>query len=210
MERIVPPAENKRGDRVWRGGEESIFSAECGICVSDAPSKRKQWEGERTRMDNDSDLRQQLIEQLKSSNAHANFQDAIADFPEELRGKRPKGAPHSAWEELEHMRITLWDILEFSRDPDHKSPKWPEGYWPETPEPPDPKAWDRSVHGYCQDLQSLCALVADDGTDLHARIPHGTGQTVLREALLAADHNAYHLGQLVLVRRMLGAWGVKK
>ena len=160
-------------------------------------------------MDKDSALRQQLIELLKGGHAHTNFHDAVADFPAEARGKRPKGAPHSPWEELEHMRIALWDILEFSRDPDHKSPKWPEGYWPESPEPPDTKAWDRSVNGFCQDLQSLCALVADEATDLYARIPQGTGQTVLREALLAADHNAYHLGQLVLLRRMLGAWTVK-
>jgi hypothetical protein len=104
------------------------------------------------------------------------------------------------------MRIAQWDILEFSRDPDHKSPKFPEGYWPAKPEPPDEKAWDRSVHSFCQDLESMCALVADDATDLYARLPHGEGQTVLREALVMADHNAYHLGQLVLVRRILGAW----
>lgn len=161
------------------------------------------------KMDQDAALRRQLVEQLKGGHAHTSFQDAIADFPAELRGKRPKGAPHSAWEELEHMRIALWDILEFSRDPEHHSPKWPEGYWPQSPEPPDAKAWDRSVNAFCQDLQALCALIADPATDLYARIPHGTGQTMLREALLAADHNAYHLGQLVLVRRMLGAWDVK-
>jgi hypothetical protein len=161
-------------------------------------------------MDKDSALRLQLIELLKGGHAHTSFQDALMDFPAEVRGKRPKGAPHSPWEELEHMRIAQADILEFSRDPDHKSPPWPEGYWPEQPEPPDDKAWDRSVNGFCQDLHSLCALVADEATDLYARIPHGTGQTVLREALLAADHNAYHLGQLLLLRRMLGAWTVKQ
>jgi hypothetical protein len=107
---------------------------------------------------------------------------------------------------LEHMRIAQWDILEFSRDSKHKSPKWPDGYWPENPEPPDEKAWGRSVDAFFQQLQSMCALVADDATDLFARIPHGDGQTVLREALLVADHNAYHLGQLVLLRRTLGAW----
>lgn len=159
-------------------------------------------------MDSTAALRQQLIELIKGGNAHATFQDAIRDFPAELRGKRTKGAPHSPWELLEHMRIAQWDILEFSRDPDHTSPKFPDGYWPETPEPPDPKAWDRSVHSFCQDQQSLCALVADDSTDLFARIPHGNGQTILREALLTADHNAYHMGQLVLLRRILGAWTV--
>jgi hypothetical protein len=157
-------------------------------------------------MEKEKALRQHLLELLKGESAHAGFQDAIRDFPAELRGKRPKGAPHSPWEVLEHMRIAQWDILEFSRDSKHTSPKWPEGYWPESPEPPDAKAWDRSVHTFCQELQSMCALVADDATDLYARLPHGDGQTVLREALLVADHNAYHLGQLVLLRRMLGAW----
>jgi len=155
---------------------------------------------------NDSALRQHLLDLLNKGNAHAMFQDAIGDFPAELRGKRPKGAPHSPWELLEHMRIAQWDILEFSRNSRHESPVFPDGYWPESPEPPDPKAWDRSIHSFSQDLQSLCALVADESTDLYARIPHGEGQTILREALLTADHNAYHLGQLVLVRRLLGSW----
>lgn len=160
-------------------------------------------------MVNDSALRHQLIEQLKGGHAHATFQDAVHNMPAALRGKRPPNAPHSAWEELEHLRIAQWDILEFSRDPDHQSPEWPGGYWPPTPEPPDGHAWDRSVKAFLQDQQSLCALVADETTDLFARIPHGTGQTVLREALLAADHNAYHVGQLVLIRKLLGAWREK-
>lgn len=151
-------------------------------------------------------LRKQLIELLKGGNAHTDFAKAIEGFPVELRGKRPKGSPHSPWELLEHLRIAQWDILEFSRNADHRSPKWPEGYWPERPEPPDEKAWERSVKAFRNDLESLCALVANDDTDLFARIPQGSGQTILREALLAADHNAYHLGQLVLVRRLLGAW----
>jgi hypothetical protein len=159
-------------------------------------------------MDNNAALRQHLLDLLKGGNAHANFQDAIKDFPVEVRGKRPKGSPHSPWEVLEHMRIAQADILEFSRDAKHQSPKWPEGYWPQKPEPPDEKAWDRSVHSFCQDLQTMSALVADEATDLYAQIPHGDGQTILREALLAADHNAYHLGQLVLLRRILGAWNV--
>ena len=159
-------------------------------------------------MEKDGALRKQLIELLKGGNAHTSFEDAIRDFPAELRGKRPKGAPHSPWELLEHMRIAQWDILEFSRAADHKSPKFPEGYWPEKPEPPDDKAWDRSVHLFCQELRSMCALIADDATDLYARIPHGEGQTILREALVAADHNAYHMGQLVLLRRILCAWNV--
>jgi hypothetical protein len=104
------------------------------------------------------------------------------------------------------MRIAQSDILEFSRNADHKSPDWPSGYWPAEPEPPDAKAWDRTVHGFCQDMQAMCALIDDANTDLYSPIPHGTGQTILREALLVADHNSYHLGQLVLVRRMLGTW----
>jgi len=151
-------------------------------------------------------LRMQLIENLKGSNAHIEFTESIKDFPAPARGKRPRGSPHSPWEILEHMRIAQWDILEFSRDPDHVSPSFPAGYWPTKPEPPDDKAWDRSVNSFLQDLHSLCALIADESTDLLARIPQGTGQTILREALVTIDHNAYHLGQLVLLRRMLGAW----
>jgi hypothetical protein len=107
------------------------------------------------------------------------------------------------------MRIAQLDILEFSRDASHKSPAWPESYWPQQPEPPDDKAWDRSVNQFCKDNDALCKLVEDEGNDLLARLPHGDGQTLLREALLAADHNAYHLGQLVLVRRMLDAWNAE-
>jgi hypothetical protein len=104
------------------------------------------------------------------------------------------------------MRIALWDILEFTRDPKHVSPEFPSGYWPKTQAPPDAKAWDKSVHAFRADAKALADLVADESTDLLARLPHGDGQTVLREALVAADHNAYHLGELVLVRRLLGAW----
>lgn len=157
-------------------------------------------------MENDAALREQLIKLLDGGNAHAGFEDAVKDFPAELRGMRPKGAPHSPWEVLEHLRIAQWDILEFSRDPRHKSPKFPDGYWPNSPEPPDYKAWDRSVQAFCQDHQALCALVRDSSTDLFAKIPSGDGQTLLREVLLTADHNAYHVGQLVLLRRMLGSW----
>jgi hypothetical protein len=154
-------------------------------------------------------LRTQLVENLKSSQAHADFAQSLRDFPADARGKRPRGAPHSPWEVLEHMRIAQWDILEFSRNRSHTSPSWPEGYWPPKPEPPDDKAWDRSVDQFCADNQALCGLVADESTDLFVRIPHGDGQTILREALLTIDHNAYHLGQLVLLRRMLGAWNVE-
>lgn len=152
------------------------------------------------------DLRQHVINLLKGGNAHATFDDAVKNFPLELRGKKPKGAEYSAWQLLEHLRIAQWDILEFSRNPKHQSPPWPSGYWPAKLQPPDDKAWHKSIRAFRRDLKKLCDMVADEAVDLFARIPHGEGQTVLREALLAADHNAYHIGQFVLVRRLLGAW----
>jgi DinB superfamily len=154
----------------------------------------------------DADLRQHVINLLNGGSAHASFDEAVKDMPPALRGKTPKGAEHSPWQLLEHLRIAQWDILEFARDPRHQSPPFPSGYWPAKPAPPDEKAWDKSVRAFRRDLKALCSLVAAETTDLFARIPHGEGQTVLREALLAADHNAYHIGQLVMVRRLLGAW----
>jgi len=160
-------------------------------------------------MTNDAALRRHLIDLLNGGHAHATFDAAVKDFPQALRGKTPKGAEHSPWQLLEHLRIAQSDILEFSRDPNHKSPKWPEGYWPAKPEPPDEKAWDKSVRAFRKDLKALSAMAAGESgesIDLFAKIPHGDGQTLLRELLLAADHNAYHIGQLILVRRLLGAW----
>jgi hypothetical protein len=151
-------------------------------------------------------LRDHLVYLLKEDGAHAGFEAAIKGLPVSLRGKRPKGSEHSAWEILEHMRLAQWDILEFSRNPVHKSPKWPEGYWPESHEPPDARAWTKSVQAFQAGRQAMCDLVADQSTDLFARIPWGSGQTILREAMLVADHNAYHLGEMVLLRRLLGAW----
>ena len=157
-------------------------------------------------MSNDASLRQHVISLLKEGNAHATFDDAVKDMPSDLRGKVPKGAEHSPWQLLEHLRIAQSDILEFSRDAKHKSPEWPKAYWPDKPEPPNEKAWDKSVHAFQKDMKAMCDLVSDKSTDLFAKIPHGDGQTIMREALLVADHNAYHVGQLVLVRRLLGAW----
>ncbi len=152
-------------------------------------------------------LRKQLVELLTSKNAHADFNAAVEDLPDNLRGQRPEGADHSPWELLEHMRIAQWDIVEFSLDAKHKSPKWPEGYWPKSPAPANDAEWEKSIREFRRDLKKLCDLVADESKDLFAKIPHGDGQTILREALLAADHNAYHVGQLVLVRKLLGACG---
>jgi hypothetical protein len=154
----------------------------------------------------DAVLRQHLLDLLTGSNAHVDFEGAIKDLPAALRGKRPKGADHSAWELVEHLRIAQGDILNFSRNPKYQAPAWPSGYWPATPAPPDEKAWEKSVRAFRKDLKTFCAVIADPATDLYAKIPHGDGQTILREALLIADHNAYHVGQIVLVRQLLGAW----
>ncbi|MBV8516601.1 MAG: DinB family protein [Acidobacteria bacterium] len=138
--------------------------------------------------------------------AHIKFDDAVKDFPVELRGKRPDGGPHSAWELLEHIRIAQWDIVEFTRDAKrHVSPEWPSGYWPSAPEPPSEGAWDESVAKVRDGMRALAEIANDLSFDLFARIEGGDGQTVLRELILAADHNSYHLGQLVMVRKILGA-----
>jgi hypothetical protein len=157
-------------------------------------------------MKNDKALRSHVLELLKGGHAHADLDSALADFPAKLRGQKPKGSEHTAWQLLEHIRIALWDILEFSRNAKHVSPKWPEGYWPKTEAPPSAAAWNTSIRKVRADQKAIEKLVASKTTDLFAPIPHGTGQTFLREALLAADHNAYHIGQLVLLRRLLGAW----
>lgn len=148
-------------------------------------------------------LRQHLINVLTKAEAHLDLEGSLKDFPRELRGKKPEGAPHTPWQLLEHIRIAQWDILEFSKDARHKSPKWPDDYWSKTEAPPDEKAWDTSVKQVLADLKEMCTLVSDARNDLFARLSHGDGQTLLREALLVADHNAYHLGQLVMLRRIL-------
>src|SRR5260221_11448743 len=157
-------------------------------------------------MDNDKSLREHLVKLLEGGHAHVTFEAAIKGLPPALRGKRPKGAEHSAWEIIEHMRIAQWDILEFSRNAKHVSPEWPAGYWPPTEAPSGKAAWRQSVRAFRADLKAMQKLVADRARDLFAPIPHGAGQTLLREALLLADHNAYHLGQLVVLRRLLGSW----
>jgi DinB superfamily len=157
-------------------------------------------------MKHDKALREHLVYLLKGDGAHSDFEGAVRDLPTSLRGKRPKGAQHSPWEILEHMRIVQWDILEFTRNANHISPEFPSGYWPNAQAPPSDEAWDKSVETFRTDLAAVADLVANESTDLLAPIPHGDEKTVLREALLVADHNAYHLGELVLVRRLLGAW----
>jgi len=157
-------------------------------------------------MERDRELREHLLELLAGGHAHLDFEKAIAGLPIKLQGAKPPGLPHTPWRLLEHMRIAQWDILRFSVDPTHVSPDFPDGYWPVGDAPPDADAWDRSVASFRADLQAVKDLVANPETDLFNAIPHGQGQTILREVLLVADHNAYHLGQLVTVRRLLGAW----
>jgi DinB superfamily len=151
-------------------------------------------------------LREHLVFLLDGGGAHARFSEIVSDMPENLRGIKPEGLSHSAWMLLEHLRIAQSDILEFGRNPKHESPKWPEGYWPENEVPPNAAAWNKSVQQFRKDLKAVLELVENPKTDLYAKIPWGDGQTILREALLIADHNAYHLGQLLDVRRLLGAW----
>lgn len=157
----------------------------------------------------DKALREHVVYLLEGGGAHAKFDEIVAGVPPKILGQKPAGLPHSLWMLLEHLRIAQWDILEFSRNAKHTSPKWPEGYWPKTEAPTTTAAWNGSVKKFRQDLKAMQDLVKDPKTDLFVRIPWGDGQTVLREALLLADHNAYHLGQMLDVRRLLGAWPVK-
>jgi hypothetical protein len=151
----------------------------------------------------DTFLRKQLADAMRGHQAHLDFDSAIRDFPVELRGVKIPGAPHTAWQLLEHMRIAQWDILEFSRNPKHESPKWPEGYWPKTEAPPDAKAWDASVRAFQKDAREMEHVVNDSKQELFRAFEHGEGQTLLREALLIANHNSYHLGQLVYLKKAL-------
>ena len=157
-------------------------------------------------MGDDPDLRQHLVELLKGKGAHLAFDEVISDWPAEARTRIPHGAPHSAWQLLEHMRIAQRDILDFCVKPDYIEPRFPDDYWPPDDEAPDDAAWTTSVERFADDLKQMQHLVTDPKTDLRAKIPHGTGQTILREALVVADHNAYHVGQLVLLRGLLGIW----
>jgi hypothetical protein len=154
----------------------------------------------------DKSLRDELIKLLDGGQAHITFDDAIEEFPRELRGKKVQDLPYSAWMLLEHMRIAQWDILEFSRSAKHESPKFPEDYWPTTAEPPNDDAWNASIKSFRSDLKAMQKLVSDPKTDLYKPFPWGDGQNVLREAMLIADHNAYHLGEFVMLRRLLGVW----
>jgi hypothetical protein len=154
------------------------------------------------------ELRKQLVALLDGGQAHATFEDAVADFPVKLRGIVPNGLPYSAWQILEHIRIAQRDILDFSAPPTggYQAMEWPEAYWPKAAEPGSAEAWDRSVAAVKADLEKFKALILRPQADLAKPFLWGTGQNLLREALLIADHNAYHVGELIVLRRLLGAW----
>jgi uncharacterized damage-inducible protein DinB len=151
-------------------------------------------------------LRAQLQRMLDWHDAHVDFDSAVGGVPANRRGAQPGGLPFSPWQLLEHLRITQHDILDFCRNPSYAEMKWPDDYWPATAAPPSASAWDDGIAAFRRDRDALKQLAADPKLDLFATIPHGSGQTYLRELLLVADHNAYHVGQLVAVRRLLGIW----
>jgi len=157
-------------------------------------------------MTDDTPLREQLARFLDWHDAHADFDAVVDGISPDLRGAVPSNLPYSAWQILEHLRITQHDILDFCRNPAYREMEWPKDYWPPTPAPPTESAWEASVTAYRRDREAMQQLARDPETDLFATIPHGSGQTYLREVLLVVDHAAYHIGQLVLVRRLLGIW----
>ena len=154
------------------------------------------------------EIRKQLTALLRGGQAHATFDEAVKDFPAKHRGTVPANLPYSAWQLLEHMRIALHDILDFSAPPTggYQHIAWPDGYWPKSPAPPTPHAWDATIAAIRQDLETFEALITRPQADLYKPFRWGEGQNLLREALLIADHNAYHLGQLVVIRRLLRDW----
>ena len=157
-------------------------------------------------MEHDKALRKHLVDLLEMRGAHAGHNRALDGWPADLRGRLVEGSPYTAWQLLEHMRLAQWDMLDFSRNSGYKEKKFPDDYWPPSAVPADEKVWERSVAAFRSDLAEMVQLVSDPKTDLFAEIPWGDGHTILKEALQVADHNAYHLGQLVLLRRQLAAW----
>lgn len=157
-------------------------------------------------MDHDKKLRTHLVQLLRGGQAHLTLDDAVRDFPPKLQGVVPPGAAHSAWQLLEHLRIAQRDILDFSRNEDgsYRELKWPEDYWPADAAPPNAHAWNESIQAINEDARAFDQLLEDPSSDLYRPFPWGDGQTLLRQALLTSDHNSYHIGQLVLLRRLLG------
>jgi hypothetical protein len=154
----------------------------------------------------DEAVRELLARALAWEDAHVGFDAAVADLPAGVRSKQAPGLPYSPWQLLEHLRITQADVLNFCVNPQYQELAWPKDYWPRSAAPPSSKAWDDSIEAFRRDRAALQQLAADQSIDLAARIPHGSGQTYLRELVLVVDHTAYHIGQLVAVRRLLGEW----
>jgi len=155
------------------------------------------------RINNDEAVRKHVLYLLQGGGAHLSFDDFVNSFPPDLCNRRIDGLPYTAWQVLEHMRLAQSDILEFSRDPSHVSPEFPRGYWPNPDDLGTPELWQQSVNSFRKDLKAMEALVEDKSSNLYVKLPHGDGQTLLREALLTADHNAYHLGVLTVMSRIL-------
>jgi hypothetical protein len=155
-------------------------------------------------MDQHQILINELIKLLEGRGAHATLKDALANVPADMRGVKPNNLPYSIWQLAEHIRIAQWDMLEFSKDASHNSPKWPDGYWPQESNPPDDAAWEKTIQQINTDRDEFIALLKSE--DIYASIPHGTGQSILREALQIADHTAYHAAEIILLRRLLGIW----
>lgn len=157
-------------------------------------------------MSDDTALRQQLARGIDWQEAHASFDTAVADFPAELRGVVPAGLPYSGWQLVEHIRRTQADILEFCVGAHYEEKMWPKDYWPQAAAPPSHKAWEESIEAVRRDRAALATMTTTTKTNLTAPVPNGDGQTYLREILLVIDHTAYHVGELVVLRRLLGAW----
>ncbi len=157
-------------------------------------------------METDTALREQLLHLLCGGNAHLSFDEAVAEFPPEAINQRPPNVPYTPWHLLEHLRLAQWDILDFIRNPDYQAMKWPDDYWPAPDAKADTAAWQQTIAAFHADLKAVEDLVHDPQTDLAATIPHGDGQTILREILLVADHNAYHIGEFAILRQVMGTW----
>jgi hypothetical protein len=157
-------------------------------------------------MSSDKVVREQLLALLRGGNAHMGFDQAVADFPVEHINRKPPHTPYMPWHLIDHIRIAQWDILEFVRNPDHVSPSWPEGYWPAQNEQADEAHWQQTLAAFRADLKALQDLVADPKTDLYAPLPHAPNYTILREILVVADHNAYHIGEFAILRQVMGTW----
>ena len=185
-------------------GMRSRLSSRANGASRQAAKKGNQTSPNQSASLQDKALREHLLNLLRARGAHIDFNDAMADWPAQLAGAKVANFPHTAWMLLEHMRIAQWDILEFSRNPKHKSPKWPDEYWPASESPATERDWTASIAAFKKDLRAFERLISDRKSDLYEEFPWGDGQTLLREALLVADHNAYHLGQLVMLRKCMG------